>query len=100
MKSRFNTFIEFEDYEVEELEAILISMCNENEYILHADVKNKIKLALTELVEKKDDSFANGRLVRNIFDELLMNHAKRVAQLENPTKEDLSIIIEADFQGI
>ena len=100
LKSRFNTFIEFEDYEVEELEAILISMCNENEYILHADVKNKIKLALTELVEKKDDSFANGRLVRNIFDELLMNHAKRVAQLENPTKEDLSIIIEADFQGI
>ena len=100
LKSRFNTFIEFEDYDVEELEAILISMCNENEYILRTDVKNKIKLALTELVENKDDSFANGRLVRNIFDELLMNHAKRVAQIENPTKEDLSIIIEADFQGI
>lgn len=100
LKSRFNTFIEFEDYSIEELEAILISMCNENEYILHPDVKNKIKLALTELVEKKDDSFANGRLVRNIFDELLMNHAKRVAQIENPTKDELSIIIEADFQEI
>lgn len=100
LKSRFNTFIEFEDYSIDELEAILISMCNDNEYILHNDVKNKIKLTLTELVEKKDDSFANGRLVRNIFDELLMNHAKRVAQIENPTKDDLSIIILADFQEI
>lgn len=97
LKSRFNTFIEFEDYDVEELEAILISMCNENEYILHPDTKHKIKLALTKLVENKDDSFANGRLIRNIFDELLMNHAKRVAQLENPTKDELAIIIESDF---
>lgn len=100
LKSRFNTFIEFEDYGIEELEAILISMCNENEYILHTEAKNKIKLALIELLEKKDDSFANGRLVRNVFDELLMNHARRVAQIENPTKEDLLIILADDFQGI
>ncbi|WKT74938.1 AAA family ATPase [Lysinibacillus fusiformis] len=100
LKSRFNTFIEFEDYGIEELEAILISMCNDNEYILHMEAKNKIKLALTELVDNKDDSFANGRLVRNIFDKLLMNHAKRVAQIENPTKEELSIILADDFQEI
>ncbi len=100
LKSRFNTFIEFEDYCIEELEAILISMCNENEYILHSEAKNKIKITLTELVEKKDESFSNARLVRNIFDELLMNHAKRAGQIENPTKDELSIILAEDFQGI
>ena len=100
LKSRFNTFIEFEDYGIEELEAILISMCNDNEYILHTQAKSKIERALTELIEKKDDSFANGRLVRNIFDELLMNHAKRMAEIKNPTKEELSFILSDDFQGI
>lgn len=100
LKSRFNTFIEFEDYSIEELGEILISMCNDNEYILHTETKNKINLSLTELVEKKDNSFANGRLVRNVFDELLMNHAKRVVQIENPSKEELSIILRDDFLGI
>lgn len=100
LKSRFNTFIDFEDYRMEELEAILLTICNENEYMLQMDAKNKIRLALQEIVEKKDDSFANGRLVRNIFDELLMNHAKRVAEVEQPTKDELTIIIADDFQGM
>lgn len=100
LKSRFNTFIDFEDYRIEELEAILVTMCNENEYILQARAKNKIKLALQQLIDRKDDGFANGRLVRNIFDGLLMNHAKRVSQIETPTKDELTIIIAEDFQEV
>lgn len=37
------------------------------------------------------------RFVRNIFDELVMNHAKRVVSIDNPSKDDLSILRTADF---
>lgn len=97
LKSRFNTFIEFEDYTVDELEAILESMCKEYEYELLPTAHQKIKDTLIQEVEKKDTSFANGRLVRNLFDELIMNHSKRVAKMENPSKKDLLTITDADF---
>lgn len=100
LKSRFNTFIEFEDYTAIELEKILMTMCSGNEYVLSEEAKMKIRLALKELVKTKDESFANGRLVRNIYDELIMNHAKRVVNIENPSKEELSIITADDFKGL
>lgn len=99
LKSRFNTFIEFEDYTDDELEEILLMMCNSNEYVLSEEAKKKIRAALKELVETKDENFANGRLVRNIYDELIMNHAKRVVNIDNPSREDLSIIIADDFRS-
>jgi len=100
LKSRFNTFIEFEDYTDVELEEILLMMCNSNEYVLSEEAKMKIRAALKELVETKDGSFANGRLVRNIYDELIMDHAKRVVNIENPSREELSIIVANDFKEL
>lgn len=98
LKSRFNTFIEFPDYNADELEQILDFMCVQNNYSIDAKAKTLINKFLLECVKNKDENFANGRLVRNIFDDLVMNHARRVANLENPTKEDLSLIISDDLQ--
>lgn len=97
LRSRFNTFIEFDDYTANELQEILMKMCRDNEYILSVEARKKIRLRLNELVETKDENFANGRLVRNIYEELIMNHAKRVVNIENPSKEQLSVIIADDF---
>ncbi|TSB45339.1 AAA family ATPase [Alkalicoccobacillus porphyridii] len=100
LKSRFNTFIEFEDYTAYELEKMLISMCSGYEYVLSKESKKEMRLILNKLVKTKDESFANGRLIRNIYDELIMNHAKRVVNIENPSIEDLSIIAIDDFKGL
>ena len=97
LKSRFNTFIEFPDYDVDELEKILISICKDNDYILDEKTCLIIHDYLKEKVNNKDDNFANGRLVRNLYDDLVMNHARRVVNIEHPTKEDLSILISDDF---
>lgn len=97
LKSRFNTFIEFPDYTADELEKILLAMCKNNDYIIHKEVQITIQKYLEDQVANKDENFANGRLVRNLFDDLIMNHARRVACLQNPTKEDLSIILPEDF---
>ena len=100
LKSRFNTFIEFPDYSVEELEKILISLCDNNDYVLDENALIVIRGFLEESSSKKDENFANGRLVRNLYDDLVMNHARRVVNIKNPTKDDLSTIISDDFKAL
>ena len=97
LKSRFNTFIEFDDYDANELDKILLSMCQQNDYILDENVQKKIHYYFEQQTATKDENFANGRLVRNLYDDLVMNHARRVIKLVNPGKVELSTIIEEDF---
>lgn len=97
LKSRFNTFVEFPDYSAEELEKILVLMCDNHDYILNENAHKVIYNFLDDSVSKKSENFANGRLVRNLYDDLVMNHARRVVYIENATKDDLSIITERDF---
>lgn len=97
LKSRFNTFIEFNDYSSNELDEILVSMCKKNDYILTDEVKEKIHFYFEQQTSSKDKSFSNGRLVRNLFDDLVMNHARRVINVKNPGREELSTIKVEDF---
>lgn len=100
LKSRFNTFIEFPDYDVDELEKMLISMCDSNDYTLDKDVLVDIRKFLEKSLSKKEKNFANGRLVRNLYDDLVMDHARRVVNIKNPTKDELSTIMSADFKPL
>ena len=97
LKSRFNTFIEFNDYSPGELDEILISMCKANDYTLANDVKEKIHLYFEQQTLSKDENFANGRMVRNLYDDLVMNHARRVINILAPGCEELSRIQAVDF---
>lgn len=97
LKSRFNTFIEFNDYTSNELISILKLMCKNNDYTLSVDAELEINCYLDEMVTTKKENFANGRLARNLYDDLIMNHAKRVVNITNPTKEELSLITLDDF---
>lgn len=98
LKSRFNTFIEFPDYSAEELQKMLIKLCDDNNYTIEDGALNEICNYLKASIENKSENFANGRLVRNLYDELIMNHAKRVVDLENPTHKTLSTLIKEDFK--
>lgn len=97
LKSRFNTFIEFDDYNSTELDKILLSMCKNNDYVLDDEVKDKIHMYFEQQISSKDENFANGRLVRNLYDDLVMNHARRVINITNPGSEELSTIKAVDF---
>lgn len=97
LKSRFNTFIEFPDYGARELEAILVSMCKCNDYFLDDSALTSIHQYLEECISHKDENFANGRLVRNLYDDLVMNHARRIVNHNNPTRTELSTIVADDF---
>lgn len=97
LKSRFNTFIEFDDYSSVEMDNILLSMCQSNDYVLDDEAKEKIHLYFEQQILSKDENFANGRLARNLYDDLVMNHARRVIKVDNPNSVDLSTIKAEDF---
>ncbi len=96
LKSRFNTFISFNDYSVDELEKILDSMCEKNDYVLTPEAKKSVRDCLEHFAEEAKDNFANGRLVRNVYEKLVMSHAKRVVELENVDKIILSTLTDED----
>lgn len=97
LKSRFNTFIEFPDYNVDELLKILESICVQNNYVIEEHLKPLIQKFFEDSIHNKNGNFANGRLVRNLFEDLVMAHARRVVNIKNPTASDLTLIIPSDY---
>lgn len=97
LKSRFNTFIEFNDFTGEELSQILISLCKKNDYLLNDSAAKELCEMLYHAAENAGEQFANGRFVRNVFDELVMNHARRVIKIENVSKSQLMEITTEDI---
>ena len=100
LKSRFNTFIEFPDYSHSELNEIFIKLCADNDYYLSEEARNDVQRLMEFQVANKKEGFANGRLVRNYYEEIVMNHARRVVILQSPTRQELSEIIADDLKGI
>jgi len=99
LKSRFNTFIDFENYSPEELIAILNILCEKNGYELGKDSDVTIKTIFKEAIEQAGPSFGNGRFARNLFEGSLRYQAFRLSQSgEDITKEDLLCLMPSDFQ--
>ena len=100
MRSRFNKFIEFDDYSAEELMKIFLSMCKRSGYTL----TGKARKAVTEYFEEyylehsKDNSSANGRAVRNYFENAIVRQANRLAGKANPTDRQLTSLTLSDVR--
>ncbi len=96
LKSRFNKFIDFSDYDEDELFDIFHKMCIENDYKLSENAARKLKVIMKNTIEQKGEQFANGRFVRNLYEDITMRQARRIFKMEKPTKEALVEIIEDD----
>lgn len=97
LKSRFNTFIEFEDYDSKELMEIIKRMCIKEDYVLSEEVEQILDTEINRIVSNKGELFANGRFIRNLFEEMVMNHARRVSKISQPTIDDLKMFSSEDF---
>ena len=97
LESRFNYFIEFEDYTVEQMLDIFLSYCKNEEYTLNDSAKEKLKNYLELHTNNPENKNANGRFVRNVFDKIIMNQARRLATLTSVTKDNYITILEEDI---
>lgn len=97
LKSRFNTFIEFEDYDTQELMDVLLNMSQVDDYIFSERAKEILRQEITKTIESNKKDFANGRYIRNIFESMMMNHARRIEKIDSPTLHQLKEIIAEDI---
>ena len=86
LRSRFNHFIEFEDYMPTELVDIFESFCTPSEYTLDAAARELLLADLTGLYEAGQTT-DNGRLVRNLFERCIEVQAERLTKLGEETVE-------------
>lgn len=99
LKSRFNTFIEFPDYSASELQRMFIKLCKDNDYRLENDALSLVLDYMERQIAEKPENFANGRLVRNFYEDITMKHAKRVVKMTNPDRTVLSLICCSDLEA-
>lgn len=92
LRSRFNTFIEFDDYSEAEILQIIEKLFLNNDYILEVGVRKELENSILSEKAKTKLQFANARFARNLYEKLVMNHARRVAKIDNPTISDLKMI--------
>lgn len=98
LQSRFTTYIDFPNYDVEALAEIFLKICEANEYKLAEEARPVLRTCLQHALEGEPESFGNGRYCRNLFEQSLRIHAMRLArQKAAPSKDELSLLTEADF---
>lgn len=79
LAARFTRFIEFEDYNPDDLLNIFESLSQTFPYRLTDVARRKVKFALGTFYQERDDSFNNGHLVKRFFEKTVDLHAKRLA---------------------
>lgn len=97
LKSRFNKYIEFPDYSIDELEKIFDLNCKKYDYKVEEDVRHQIRAMITARKMENIENFANAREVRNLFEEIITNQARRISEMENPSSEDMMTITLEDL---
>lgn len=99
LESRFNRFMEFDDYNADELLAIFEQRCKKNGYYLQEDATIAVKEYLQKIAQKPGN-FGNGRGVRNLFEKILVEQANRLATAETITKEILMEVLAEDVKAV
>lgn len=99
LESRFNRFLHFADYTAEELLAIFRMQCEKGCYILEPEAEAPLR-SLLERRMADAASFGNARGVRNLFEQILVRQAGRLAGQASVNREDLTRITAADVEAV
>ena len=97
LKSRFNKYIEFPDYTIDELMGIFDMNCKKYDYTAGEEVRTQVRAILVQRKMATLENFANAREVRNLFEEIITNQARRVAAMESPSREDMQTLLLEDL---
>lgn len=99
LESRFNRFMHFPDYTIDEMLAIFDMRCGQSGYLVADNARDELQKILEE---KSQDigGFGNARGVRNLFEKAIAEQADRLAASDAPlTKELLMTLTEEDINA-
>lgn len=95
LRSRFNKYISFPDYSLDELQKIFEKMMQKDGYILSDEAREKLLDIWVKA--QKDEGFGNGRGVRNIYEKVIVRQASRIVSTDTHGSEALLTIIADDI---
>ena len=100
LESRFNRFIDFPDYTLDELMAMFDMRCESKGYTLDPQAR----CALRQVIDRESTAdvkgFGNGRGVRNLFETAIARQADRLGETEGEiTREMLMCLTAEDITG-
>jgi len=100
LKSRFNQYIEFDDYSPTELYDIFCIRCHEEGLLFGDECKDYLINYFESLYKNKQKDFANGRTVRNYFEKVKIARANRLAcgDLDTLSREEFFTITMDDLK--
>lgn len=98
-RSRFNYFLNIEDYKPEELFRIMASFAEKKRYVFAPDAEQLVRKMIGELYDQRDKDFANGRTMRTLFDKICKRQAERLEQvgIQNLTNEQFMTLNVEDI---
>lgn len=95
LRSRFNKYINFENYNANEMLDIFKLSCKKTEFFLSSEAE---EATLNYFEENQDDpTFGNARGVRNFFDKVVTNQATRILTISNPSESEFRTINKEDI---
>ena len=99
MRSRFNYFLNIDDYSPDELFQIMEVFAKAKKYVFAPEAETLTKKMIKEMHQQRDKDFANGRTMRSLFDQICKNQATRLqnGELQQMSNEQLMTIVEADI---
>lgn len=97
LRSRFNKFIEFDDYTPKQLLDITKRTAAGQDYVLSEAAKQKTLEYFEKRCADKPDNFANAREARNFLERAMANQAGRIVQMKNVDKDTIMTIEPEDL---
>ncbi|MGW3957794.1 right-handed parallel beta-helix repeat-containing protein [Streptomyces sp. NPDC004752] len=94
LASRFARTIEFVNYTVDELVTIVESLCARHRYELVPDTRDALATHFAEM--HRGPNFGNGRVARQVFEEMVDRQAFRLASLPEAGEQDLTMLLPED----
>jgi len=101
LRSRFSRTINFCDYTVQELLLIFRGMLTGAGLVLEDSATPLLRQVLQQLKQEAGDRFANGRSVRQLFEQVQANQANRLMSDNGamPSTEELRLIKQVDISA-
>ena len=98
-RSRFNYFLNIEDYTPEQLYEIMLVFAKEKKYLFSEQAEALTKKMITEMYNSRDKDFANGRTMRSLFDQICKKQAQRLQgeSISTMSNEELMTIEDQDI---
>jgi SpoVK/Ycf46/Vps4 family AAA+-type ATPase len=98
LKSRFTHFIDFSDFNEEQLFQIAKDFFDKEKIEFSVGVEHDFFKQISNVYTTRDTNFGNGRVVRNLCEAIVRNYDLRMAEMYNSKENEIDrTLISADF---